>query len=246
MIKKSNLIKFGSAILTSLFIASCDGGSDSDSDREAPFIRTDMTIEASGPIGFSGGFFVSHSGSFDFFDIGEAASDPVTEFAETGNPLSLVDTLASGVPGDTELIFSTIRPGTSSTQTLDISEVNRYLTFVSQVFPSSDTFIGNDDPLEFDIYQMLEDSPDGTVTIEITELYDAGTEVNDFLTSNGNEFIAGLPEGDPEAGEDENGVITLHTPTFYNEYLNPGDFDVSTLNPNGAVVARITFTIAEQ
>ena len=97
---------------------------------------------------------------------------------------------------------------------------------------------------------MLEDSPDGTVTIEITELYDAGTEINDFLTSDGNNDIDDpedeLPEGDPEAGEDENGVITLHTPTFYNEYLNPGDFDVSTINPEGAVVARITFTIAEQ
>ena len=96
---------------------------------------------------------------------------------------------------------------------------------------------------------MLEDSPDGTVTIEITELYDAGTEINDFLTSNGNNDIDDpeneLPDG-AEPGVDENGVITLHTPTFYNEYLNPGDFDVSTINPEGTVVARITFTIAEQ
>ena len=123
---------------------------------------------------------------------------------------------------------------------------NRFLGYFAQVLPSNDTFIGNDNPLELDLYQALLDSPDGTVTIEVTDLYDAGTEVNDFLTSNGNELIAGLPAGDPEAGEDENGVITLHTPTFYNEYLNPGDFDVSTINPNGAVVARITFTIAEQ
>ena len=97
---------------------------------------------------------------------------------------------------------------------------------------------------------MLEDSPDGTVTIEVTELYDAGTEINDFLTSEGNDDVddledGGLPDGGGP-GVDENGVITLHTPTFYNEYLNPGDFDVSTLNPNGAVVARITITIEEQ
>jgi len=242
MIKKSNLIKFSSAILTSLFIASCDSGSDSNNSTPIPL---DVSIEASGSIGFSQAAFILHNGSFDFFDTGNVASDELIQLAEDGNDVPLI-VLATSSTNRARTGVITAPRETSETSIITASQENRYLSYYSQAVPSSDTFIGNDNPIEFDLYQMILDSPDGTVTIEVTDLYDAGTEVNDFLTSNGNEFIAGLPEGDPEAGEDENGVITLHTPTFYDEYLNPGDFDVSTLNPGGTVVARITFTRREE
>ena len=251
MINKSNLIKFGSAILTSLFIASCDGGSD-DSTTGPTSVTLNVSFEASGPIGFSSSFFFIHSGNLDLFDNGNILADDLTELVELGGVASLLNgtTLADGVFDNGRFVLE-IAPGDIASSpdrigNLVVSMENRYFTYFTTANPSNDTFSGNDNPLEFDLYQMILDSPDGTVTIEVTELYDAGTEVNDFLTSDGNEFIAGLPEGDPEAGEDENGVITLHTPTFYDEYLNPGDFDVSTLNPNGAVVARITITIEEQ
>ena len=253
MKKTSTLIKLTSAVILPLFIASCDGGGgDNDNDGEAlnlraqPAFPTNVTIEASGPITFNDGIFFTHNGTVDIFDTGSPASEMIMRAAEIGDvssSLSIFSTFDSTQFRDVELLtFIRLEPGNSETRTLNFSEGARYFSFTFQAVPSSDTFIGNDDPLEFDVYQMLQDSPDGTVTIEVTQLFDAGTEVNDFLTSNGNEFIAGLPEGDPEAGEDENGVITLHTPTFYDEYLNPGDFDVSTLNPGGTVVARITFT----
>ena len=247
MINKSNLIKFGSAILTSLFIASCDGGSD-DSTTGPTSIPLTVTIEASGPVGFSEAIVFTHDGNFDLFDNGSSLSDLLTPFTEVGDVIPLLNTTTLIDAGIESLrILNSIPPGSSNfPDSLVATEENRFLGYFAQALPSNDTFIGNDNPLELDLYQALLDSPDGTVTIEVTNLYDAGTEVNDFLTSNGNEFIAGLPAGDPEAGEDENGVITLHTPTFYNEFLNPGDFDVSTINPEGAVVARITFTIAEQ
>ena len=105
MIKKSTLIKFSSAALASFFIASCDGGSDSDSDGELQTIRTNVTLEASGPLGLSGGFFVAHNGDFDLFDADSAASDAITILAEEGSNSGLSAVVNSDNNGDSLRFF---------------------------------------------------------------------------------------------------------------------------------------------
>ncbi len=238
----SKSLTIGSLAAASLFSASCDSDNNnvSTTDAEAAAIPITITMQANGPVAFAPSFFVTHDGSFDFFDTGSVASAALEPMAELGD----VSDIVASVSTDSYSTFTSgpIAPGSATTTvTLMVSEENRYFTYGSMVLPTSDTFIGNNSPTAFDLYQLLEDSADGTVTIDVSRLYDAGTEVNDFLTSPGGPLV-GAPTGVDTDGVDENASITLSEPDFYNEYLNAGDFDVSTINPEGANVATITIT----
>lgn len=236
--KLTKITTVGALIISSLALNSCDSDNNS---LELPIGPTDVTITYSvtGPVAFAPVFFAAHQGDFDFFDTGSAASAELEEMAELGSPAEIIATLR---PTDNSVTTGApLAPGDEITLDLTIDEGNRFFSYGGMVLPSSDTFVGNNNPVQYDILEMLANSSTGSVTIDVTRLYDAGTEVNDFLTSPGGALV-GAPVGNAEEGVEENGVITLSSGDFYNEYLNAGDFDVSTINPNGQVVGQITIT----
>ena len=108
-------------------------------------------------------------------------------------PAGVATTFTSGMP-------PVFEPGEVSTLTLDAAG-NRFVSFASMVVPTNDLFVGVDGLALFD------DAGDfnGPVTIEFRggDVYDAGTEVNDF--SNGPAFVVGV---DATGGLEEDGVIT--------------------------------------
>ena len=167
-----------------------------------------------------------HNGSFDAFTNGEAASPGVETIAELGSPAGLpAERLAAdpdsaavvvfgGAPGSPRPIFG----GETASAELTVADPasQRFLTFLSMVVPSNDTFIGNDDPLAFALFDaggaFL--GPQ-TITVTGAFIYDAGTEVNDPLGNPA--FVAGQDatgpfdaNGDPIAGgaAAEGGVIS--------------------------------------
>jgi len=236
------------ALAASLLFTSCDSDNNNNTTPDAATIPVTISMQAVGPVGFAPAFFVTHDGSYDFFDTGSAASAELEPMAEIGDVTDILSTVPTGfystsVTGESR---PPIAPGeTFSVGTLMVSQENRYFTYGSMILPTSDTFVGNNNPTQFDLYQLLEASPTGTVTITVNRLYDAGTEVNDFLTSPGGPLV-GAPVGVATDGVDENSIITLSEPDFYNNYLNAGDFDVSTINPNGVDVAIITISRTDQ
>ena len=183
-------------------------------------------------------WFGLHDGSFDFFDAGDSASNALETIAELGDAAPLIADFeaAPGSPGDINgLVFGggtgvpPIAPGETGIGSFEpINPANyQYFSFASMVVPTNDTFIGNDNALA---YQIFDDAgnflgTDGVFEIDVTRIYDAGTEVNDASASGGAAFAAGAVGTE---GADENGVVTLATDlSEFRGLTTPNGFDIN-------------------
>jgi len=136
-----------------------------------------------------------HDGSFDLFSTGSPASSGLEELAETGSSATLQTEFAA--PGRLQSVAAdpagfgsmpgqppVIDPGnTASTDITIINPANyRYFSFASMIIPSNDAFIGNGDPMAWELFDAAGNF-NGPVTINITaaDIYDSGTELNDGL-----------------------------------------------------------------
>ena len=165
----------------------------------------------------TGGFAITplftafHDGSFDAFDAGAAASGSVEALAELGDASGLTSDLAATAPSAQSALITapqsgppTIDPGETSTIQIELDPTDqRYLSFLAMLVPSNDTFLANDNPLAYELFDIAGDFV-GDFAIDVTgeALYDAGTEVNDPTA--GPAFVVGQ---DGTAGIAENGVI---------------------------------------
>ncbi len=125
-----------------------------------------------------GGFSVTpvytaiHDGGFDAFDAGEAASPGVERLAELGDVSGLPPERLAVDPGSTATVVAAagngippIEPGETGTATLNVGDPTeqRFLTYLSMLVPSNDTFLGNDDPMAYEIF-----APDGSFNGALT------------------------------------------------------------------------------
>lgn len=165
----------------------------------------------------AGGFAITpvysafHDGAFDAFDAGSAASAGVELIAETGMTGGLPGERLAVSPDSVAVVVGapqsgppTIDPGETGTATINVDgSINRYFTFLSMLVPSNDTFLGNDDPTAFTLFDGMGNFlGDRVIDVTAAFLFDAGTEVNNPL--NGPAFVA---MQDALAGEVENGVV---------------------------------------
>ena len=174
-----------------------------------------VTVEVSnmhpGLFSFTPPWVAFHDGTFDAFDAGSPASMGIETIAELGDFSVLAGefagSAASGVDG---AVLSDdppppFLPGEGGALMLDIGDasVHRYFSFASMLLPSNDAFIGNDDPMAYEIFDAG-GSFLGPVTIDVyaSDVWDAGTEVNDI--SSGPAFVVGA---DATAGTDEDGMV---------------------------------------
>lgn len=150
-----------------------------------------------------------HNANFDAFDVGSTASAGVEALAELGNASVLAsERLAVDSESVGGVIFPTgamrpLFPGETGAQTFDILDPanNMFLTYLSMILPSNDTFFGNDDALQiFDASGVFL----GKQTINVTgaDLWDAGTEA---LNISAAPFVAGGIATD--SPEDSNSLI---------------------------------------
>ncbi|GFE66295.1 spondin domain-containing protein [Litoreibacter roseus] len=209
--------------------------------------------QAEGGLSLTPLYTAIHDGTFDAFTVGEAASDGVRLIAETGAPSAVRDERLAMDPDSSSVVLASpdgpppVQPGETITATLDIvANEALFFTFLSMVLPSNDTFIGNDNPLA---YQLFDDSGAflGAQTIEITgnDIYDAGTEVNGL---EGAAFVQGQ---DIALGEDEGGVVTAggDLSVFAGQTLATGDIlgDAAQIDffSDPASFSLATITISE-
>ena len=188
-----------------------------------------------------------HDGSFDTFDTGSAASAELERLAEDGNtaPLSAAFS-GSGVDGT---IFPAapgpFGPGSSVTAVFDVAEdgSNNYFSYASMLLPTSDFFIGNSDPFAFNIASLLNGAT-SKISFDVSAVYDAGTEVNDFETSAGNPIFGIAPgQTGPNQGADENGVVTRVGGLAFASFLNAAGIETDRFNfDNYPSIATIELT----
>jgi Spondin_N/RTX calcium-binding nonapeptide repeat (4 copies) len=172
----------------------------------------------------SGGTFLTpawlgfHDGSFDLFNVGEAASAGLEQLAEDGAATILgTELVAADADGQGLLVAGAAGPIATQETTSAILDVdgasNPFASFGSMIIPSNDAFIGTDEALRlFDAQGRF--LGETTITFAGTDAYDAGTEVNTELDA------AFINQTAPNTGMDEFGVVHLH-PGFNGSLGNP-------------------------
>ncbi len=216
-------------------------------------IQVSITNEGNSDFFLTPLWFGFHNGTFDVFDAGSAASASLEALAEDGivSGLQADFTAAPGIPGDFQGVAANpagfggapvIDPGETATAFLTPANPSAYpyFSFASMIIPSNDAFIANDNPLEHLVFTNLNEinDPSGVYTIQIfgSNIYDAGTEVNDTL---GAAFstVGG-------SGTDQNGVVTLN-PDLSN-FLGtntPAGTTINDLQSPGELLATIEISV---
>jgi hypothetical protein len=184
---------------------------------------TDLRVTIKNTSG-SGGTFLTpawlgfHDGSFDLFNVGEAASPGLEQLAEDGAATILgTELVAADADGQGLVVAGAAGPIATQETTSAILDVdgisNGFASFGSMIIPSNDAFIGTGEALR------LFDAQGGflgetTIAFAGKDAYDAGTELNTELDA------AFINQTAPNTGVDEFGVVHRH-PGFNGSLGNP-------------------------
>ena len=162
-------------------------------------IQVTVTNEGNNDFTLTPLWFAFQNGGFDLFNSGAAPSAGLEAVAEDGDVSVLVgEFTAAGQPGDRQgAVFApggfggapVIEPGETGTSFITpINPANyQFFSFASMIIPSNDTFIGNENPTQYQVFDPNGNinDPSGTFTIQIfgSDVLDAGTELNNGLGS---------------------------------------------------------------
>ena len=178
----------------------------------------------------------TQNGIYDQFDVGSAASESIERLAEDGTTgPRIAAALGSGGVGEAQATAGgPLAPGESRVLTFfaDPSDpLTQYLSYASMVIPSNDAFIGNDDPMQLDLFDengsLIRRVGEDAYIVTGDDVYDAGTEVNDEIPEN----TAALAQAAPNTGVTENGLIRQHEGFQGSERLGGPVGNVLTARP---------------
>jgi hypothetical protein len=122
------------------------------------------------------------NGSFDAFNVGGVASAAIISVAEGGSASAWFPAFAAADPGSTRgtVLGAPLQPGGMFMNSFVVdSALNRYFTFASMVVPSNDHFVGNDDPMEYELFGAGGALQITSITVKASEIWDAGSEAFD-------------------------------------------------------------------
>ena len=182
-------------------------------------------------------FAATQNGVYDFFNAGDAASAGLQSLAEDGDSTQrIADAIASGGVGEAMVTpGGVLAPGETRTLTFFASPFDvqtQYLSFASMVLPSNDAFVGNDDATAIKLFDdngnLIRRTGAETIIVDGSEVWDAGTEVNDEVDAN----TAGLGQAAPNTGVDEGGVIQAHPGFQGSNKLGGAIGNILTARPN--------------
>ena len=186
-----------------------------------------------------------HNGDFDLFELGAAPSPGLEALAEDGNPAVLIDEFAQPGRLQTTVGNTPIFPGSTHTESIQVinAAAYPYFSFASMLLPSNDAFFGNDAPDAYPIFDA-EGNALGPVTIEITasELWDAGTEVNDVM---GLPFVPAAAGTTATDTTDGVSALTDGLAPYVGAGTAPGTTIAAALTADD-IVATITVEVVEQ
>lgn len=150
--------------------------------------------------------FGFHNGSFDAFNNGQTATAPIISVAEGGSGADWFPAFAAAEPlavlGSTS---GALTPGASqTTMTFRVNTaINPYFTFASMVIPSNDHFIGNDNPLQYRLFDMAGNLIQSQINQAARQIWDNGSEAFDPANA---AFLVG---GNNDLRTPQNGVVAF-------------------------------------
>jgi Ca2+-binding RTX toxin-like protein len=187
-------------------------------------------------------WFGIHNGQFKTFDVGQKASRGVEQLAEDGSPAGVVTEFAAAGSGTVQGIIrgtfgngGPFAPNDVVRTTVEVdpnAASSQYFSYAAMILPSNDQFIANRNPKDERIFSSKGQFLGTEFTVNASEAWDAGTEVNDELPAN----TAFFGQTTPNTGVTENSVVRqskgfnpvgsggiLDTPRFANaNFLAPG------------------------
>ena len=124
-----------------------------------------------------------NNGTFDAFNEGGTPTAPIISIAEGGTGADWFPAFAAADP--TAVLGSVgggpATPGSgpfSAKFTID-TDVNPFFTFGAMVVPSNDFFIGNDDPMEYRLFDAAGNLLIGAIDQRASDIWNAGSEAFD-------------------------------------------------------------------
>jgi hypothetical protein len=148
--------------------------------------------------------FAFNNGTFDAFNEGQAANAATVSIAEGGSGSAWFPAFAAADP--TAVFGSTmgaLTPGANfTTRTFLIdTTLNPFFTFAAMVLPSNDFFIGNDDPMEYRLFDATGNLLIDNIDQSASDIWNAGSEAFDPANA---AFVVG---GNNAGRTPENGVV---------------------------------------
>ena len=178
----------------------------------AALVDVTVTVQNLAPtnsIGFARLHLGFNNGSFDAFNLGGVATEPIISVAEGGVGLAWQAAFAAAQPSATlGTIVTTggpLLPGASRSETFRVdTSINRYFTFATMAVPSNDFFIGNDNPLEYLLLNASGSLLIPSIVVKANEIWDAGSEIFDPAAA---AFVAGATGS---LRRDQNSVVAFN------------------------------------
>lgn len=195
-----------------------------------------------------------HDGTFDIFNPEDEAAEFLERLAEdatiepnTDFPVTISTAFDDSELGTTQGTIAgmespPIFPGDLTAERFvlppeTLETTSRYFSYGSMILPSNDAFIANGNPLAFEVYDEDGNFEGGEFIVAGSNVWDAGTEVNDENPEN----TAFFGQQVPNTGVDENGEVQLH-PGFIPNGDILAAFPGGDFTEDGYEVARITIS----
>ncbi|MDQ3186609.1 MAG: spondin domain-containing protein [Pseudomonadota bacterium] len=215
---------------------------------QAAEVQVKVTVENVAPqnsISFAPLRLGFNNGTFDAFNIGQAATAPIISVAEGGSGANWFPAFAAADPTavlGTVLASSPpiqLLPGEmgSSTFTVDTA-VNPYFTFAAMVVPSNDFFIGNDSPAQFRLFDNAGGLLINSISQHASNIWDAGSEVFDPAAA---AFV-----GDNDLRTPQNSVVSFNFAELsgFNGLTTSAGYDFNSQLAGNTEVYRISFEVS--
>jgi len=213
----------------------------------ATTIRVDLTT--TGPVGFAPAFAGFHDGTAgDLFNVGSNASAGLEALAEVGDTAAITTEFA----GQNFATFAAGGPfvpnGGTGSFTFTVEDTGQgFFSLATMLLPSNDWFTGTDNPIN--ISGLLGAGIGTFQDISLSNVYDGGTEAEDFMFGPGGGLVGIMVPGtDPGAGTATANSISMVTgPDPFGTFANiPGGFDTNTIDFTGSPVGTVRLTVVPE
>lgn len=211
---------------------------------EAAIVQIKVTVQNLAPansVSFAPLRFGFHNGSFDAFDNGEVAGQPIISVAEGGSGADWFPAFRMAEPGAVlGSVGGALTPGsTAVSSSFRVNTVaNPFFTFAAMVVPSNDHFIGNDNPMRYRLFDAAGNLLISQIDQQASQIWDAGSETTDPLAA------AFLAIGDNDLRTPENGVVRFDFAELlaYNGLATAAGYTFDSNLVANTAVYRISFT----
>lgn len=212
--------------------------------------QIEVKVTTTGPVGLAPVFAAFHDGSYDIFDSGSMATPGLELLAEVGDPSALIgEANAAGV--STADGFAPGGPfapnGGMGSHIFMVDGSEDSLSLAAMVLPTNDWFIGTSSAI--DVTSLLGAAPGTSLSFDLSTVYDAGTEAEDFAFAPGGGLVGITTASSPPDGMSTSDVISMvdgADPFASFANIEPAGFDTSSLAFAGSPVASVSLTVVPE